>query len=196
VDFEERQFERLIERLDLIHAAQQQTNTTLLLITELLNQMSVTAQQAQSDLDNVTGQMVSALSALTAIATQAVGLLNQLLAASKGVGPGLDPTAVENDVASLNKSLTGVNAQIAALQAAIAADTPPPAQVTVPNVVGQTQAAATSALTAAGLTLGAVTTGDGTTTTPPTPSGSVMSQSPAAGATAASGSAVALVVAQ
>jgi uncharacterized delta-60 repeat protein len=66
-----------------------------------------------------------------------------------------------------------------------------PAQVTVPNVVGDTQAAATSAITAAHLTVGAITTATSTTV----PSGSVMSQTPAAGTSVAAGSAVALTVA-
>jgi beta-lactam-binding protein with PASTA domain/Ca2+-binding RTX toxin-like protein len=67
---------------------------------------------------------------------------------------------------------------------------PPP--VTVPNVVGQTQAAASSSLTAAGLTVGAVTFSPSTTVA----AGSVISQTPAAGASAPAGSAVALVVSQ
>ena len=63
-------------------------------------------------------------------------------------------------------------------------------QVATPNVVGQTQAAATAAITSAGLTLGTVTTASSTTV----PSGSVISQNPAAGTQVATGSAVALVV--
>jgi len=59
----------------------------------------------------------------------------------------------------------------------------------VPNVVGQTQAAATTAITSAGLTLGAVTTQSSATVA----SGRVISQSPASG-NVAPGSAVALVV--
>ena len=62
--------------------------------------------------------------------------------------------------------------------------------VSVPNVVNQTQAAATSAITAAGLTLGSVTTQASSTVT----AGSVISQNPAAAASVASGSAVNLVV--
>ncbi|TLZ33768.1 MAG: PASTA domain-containing protein [Gammaproteobacteria bacterium] len=67
--------------------------------------------------------------------------------------------------------------------------TPPPT-VPVPNVVGQTQAAATSAITSAGLTRGTVTQQSSTTVA----SGSVISQSPAAGTSVAKGSAVNLVV--
>src|SRR6184192_2134545 len=65
-----------------------------------------------------------------------------------------------------------------------------PAQVAVPNVVGQTQAAAASALTGAGLTVGAVTMQSSSTVA----SGSVISESPSAGTKVASGSAVDLVV--
>src|SRR5205807_1614093 len=63
---------------------------------------------------------------------------------------------------------------------------PPPPPVAVPNVVGQTQAAATSALTSAGLTAGTVTMQSSTTVA----SGSVISESPAAGTSVAKGSAV------
>ena len=63
-------------------------------------------------------------------------------------------------------------------------------QVAVPNVVGQSQAAATTAITAAGLTVGTVTTSSSTTV----PSGSVISEIPSAGALVNQGSAVNLVV--
>src|SRR5207237_6859178 len=49
-----------------------------------------------------------------------------------------------------------------------------PAQIAVPNVVGQTQAAAASAITGAGLTVGAVTMQSSSTVA----SGSVISESP------------------
>ena len=62
--------------------------------------------------------------------------------------------------------------------------------VTVPDVVGLTQAAATSAITGAGLVVGTVTSQASETV----PAGVVISQSPAAGASAASGSAVNIVV--
>jgi beta-lactam-binding protein with PASTA domain len=65
-----------------------------------------------------------------------------------------------------------------------------PAQVAVPNVAGQTQAAATAALTTAGLVLGTVTTQPSNTVA----SGSVISQSPPAGTQVNAGSAVNLVV--
>ncbi len=62
--------------------------------------------------------------------------------------------------------------------------------VAVPNVVNLTQAAATTAITGAGLALGAVSQSSNATV----PSGSVISQNPAAGTSVAAGSAVALVV--
>ena len=65
-----------------------------------------------------------------------------------------------------------------------------PPLVAVPNVVGLTQAAATTAITGAGLTVGAVTTASSETVA----AGSVISQTPASGGTAPQGSAVALVV--
>ena len=62
--------------------------------------------------------------------------------------------------------------------------------VAVPNVVNLTQAAATTAITYAGLAIGTVSTESNATV----PSGSVISQNPSAGTNVAAGSAVALVV--
>ena len=62
--------------------------------------------------------------------------------------------------------------------------------VAVPDVVGLTQADATSAIGDAGLSVGAITNATSTTV----PAGSVISQSPAAGTQAPVGTAVALVV--
>jgi beta-lactam-binding protein with PASTA domain len=67
---------------------------------------------------------------------------------------------------------------------------PAPATVAVPNVVGLTQAAAQNAITAAGLSLGAVTPA----TSASVPAGQVVSQTPGAGANVVIGSAIALVV--
>ncbi|MFN8487878.1 MAG: FG-GAP-like repeat-containing protein [Caldilineaceae bacterium] len=65
-----------------------------------------------------------------------------------------------------------------------------PPTVTVPNVVGLTQAAAQQAVTSASLTVGAITQANDNLV----PAGSVISQNPAAGSSATAGSAVALVV--
>jgi hypothetical protein len=63
-------------------------------------------------------------------------------------------------------------------------------RVAVPNVVGQTQAAAATAIAAAGLLVNAVTSASSATV----PAGAVISQSPAGGTQVATGSAVNLVV--
>jgi len=63
-------------------------------------------------------------------------------------------------------------------------------QILVPNVVGQTQAAASAAITSAGLYVGNLTQGSGHGVAP----GNVISESPAAGTVVAAGSAVSLVV--
>ena len=65
-----------------------------------------------------------------------------------------------------------------------------PADVSVPNVVGDTQAAATSAISGTGLTVGTVSQTSSTSVA----NGSVVSQTPAGGASAAKGASVALVV--
>jgi hypothetical protein len=62
--------------------------------------------------------------------------------------------------------------------------------VPVPNVVGDTQAAASTAITGAGLVVGSVTTASSSTVA----SGDVISESPAAGTSVVTGSAVNLVV--
>ncbi|HEY0801614.1 MAG TPA: PASTA domain-containing protein, partial [Steroidobacteraceae bacterium] len=69
-------------------------------------------------------------------------------------------------------------------------DNSAPANVAVPNVVGLTQAAATTAITGAGLKLGTVATASSSTVV----SGSVISESPGASTSVASGSTVNLTV--
>jgi hypothetical protein len=64
------------------------------------------------------------------------------------------------------------------------------APVSVPNVVGETQSAASTALTAVGLTVGAVTQASSASVA----SGAVISETPAAASSVAKGSAVTLVV--
>lgn len=66
----------------------------------------------------------------------------------------------------------------------------PAPTVAVPNVVGESQAAAQTAFTDAGLLLGAVTK----QSSPAVPSGSVISESPSAGSEVAVGSAVSVVI--
>ena len=69
----------------------------------------------------------------------------------------------------------------------IVSNAPP---VSVPNVVNLTQAAATTAITGAGLTVGTVTTASSSTVA----AGSVISESPVSGTQVALGSAVSLLV--
>src|SRR5260221_7943449 len=64
------------------------------------------------------------------------------------------------------------------------------AKVTVPNVVGLTQAAATTAITEAKLKLGNVTQQNSSTVA----TGNVISQDPASGSSAAEGSPVTLII--
>lgn len=64
------------------------------------------------------------------------------------------------------------------------------AQVSVPNIVGQTQTAATKAITAAGLTMGGITPQNSASV----PSGTVISQNPPSGASVVTGSVVTLIV--
>jgi uncharacterized protein (DUF2345 family) len=72
----------------------------------------------------------------------------------------------------------------------VGVQTSQPSTVAVPNVVGQAQAAATTAITGAGLVLGTVSTASSITV----PSGSVISQNPAAGTQINVGYGVDLVV--
>ena len=87
-------------------------NELLILIHRKLNEMSITAAQAEADLS-------AAVTNLTTVTTAAVSLLNQLVADLKAGTP-LSVAAVEASVAS-------INAQVASLQAAVTADTPAPA---------------------------------------------------------------------
>ncbi|MDE2349587.1 MAG: PASTA domain-containing protein [Gammaproteobacteria bacterium] len=96
-------------------------------------------------------------------------------------------TVASGDVISENPA-AGASATKGSSVALVVSSGPPP--VSVPNVVGNTQAAATTAITGAGLTLGAVTMQSSATVA----SGTVISENPAAGTSVASGSSVALVV--
>ena len=84
--------------------------------------------------------------------------------------------------------LTGVSVAAGAAVTLVVSSGPAP--IVVPNVVGQAQAAAQSALTTAGLAVGTVTQAASATV----PSGSVISQNPLTGVSVAAGAAVTLVV--
>jgi len=129
---------------------------------------------------NVVGQMQAA-------ATSAI----------TGVGLTLGAVALQSSSAVASGSVISENppagtsvASGSAVNLVVSTGWSGPSQVAVPNVVGQTQAAATSAITGAGLIMGAVAQQSSSTVA----SGSVISQNPAAGADRVSGSAVNLVV--
>jgi beta-lactam-binding protein with PASTA domain len=133
----------------------------------------------QVSVPSVTGETQAA--ATTALTT--VGLV---------VGTAINQsssTVPSGDVVSENPAAgTQVNAGSAINL--IVSSGPVQVAVAVPNVMGETQAVATAAITSAGLVLGTVTTQTSSTT----PSGTVISQSPAAGTQVNTGSAVNLVV--
>ena len=99
-------------------------------------------------------------------------------------------TVPAGNVISQNPAAGASVAPGTAISLVVSSGVPPPQPVTVPNVVGLSQSAATSAITGAGLTLGTVTQQASATV----PAGNVLSQNPAAGASVAPGSAVDLVV--
>src|SRR5437016_4027644 len=129
---------------------------------------------------NVVGQMQAA--ATSAIISAGLTLGTVTMQSSTTVAPG---NVISQSPAAGTSVASGL-----AVNLVVSSGAPPPAPVPVPNVVGQTQAAATSAITGAGLTVGTVTMQSSTTV----PSGNVISESPAAGTKVASGSAVSLVV--
>jgi PASTA domain len=96
-------------------------------------------------------------------------------------------TAVSGDVISESPAAGTSVASGSAVNLVVSSG---PAMVAVPNVVGLTQAAAIPAITGAGLTAGTLTMQSSTTVA----SGSVISESPAAGTSVTSGSAVNLSV--
>src|SRR5262249_54147264 len=116
--------------------------------------------------------------------------LNIILEAGMTIGtitPQTSPTVPAGIVISQNP-LDGLTVDVGTAMNLVVSSGRPP--VTVPNVVGLSQAAATTSLTGAGLTVGGITFGPSATV----PNGNVISQTPAAGSSIAGGSAVALVV--
>jgi MBG domain (YGX type)/PASTA domain/Bacterial Ig-like domain (group 3)/Dockerin type I domain len=97
-----------------------------------------------------------------------------------GSGQTLSVTFTPSDAADYNTASASVTINV---QAGVT-------KVAVPNVVGETQAAASSAITGAGLAVGNVTTASSSTVA----AGSVISETPAAGTQVATASSVNLVV--
>ena len=140
------------------------------------------------------------------------------LTVSKGPAPVTVPDVVGLQQAAAATALTGAGLAVGAVTESFSATVPagevmsqtpaagasvapgtavdlevskgPAPAVTVPDVVGMTQAAAATALTGAGLAVGTVTESFSATV----PEGQVISQTPVAGASASAGSAVNLVV--
>src|SRR5204863_7081177 len=131
-------------------------------------------------LPNVVGQTQAAATSAITSAGLAVGAVTQQSSSTVASGN------VISESPAAGTSVTSASA----VNLVVSSGAPPPTQVAVPNVVGQTQAAATSAITSAGLTAGTVTMQSSTTVA----SGNVISESPAAGTSVAKGSAVNLVV--
>ncbi|MFO0447335.1 MAG: S8 family serine peptidase, partial [Pseudomonadota bacterium] len=166
----------------------QATSLTLPSAGALSVQLVVTDSRGASDtvavpllsvVPNVAGQTRAAAATALAAAGVEVGTVSNQQSATVAAG--------------------GVISQTPAAGSSVATGTPvalvvssgaPPAQPTVPSVVGQSQSAATSTLTGAGFVVGTVTTQASTDVA----SGNVISQSPVAGTAAAAGTSVSLVV--
>ncbi|HXT31310.1 MAG TPA: peroxidase family protein [Vicinamibacterales bacterium] len=103
------------------------------------------------------------------------------------VTPATSTTIPEGIVISQDPA-DGLNVEIGTVMNLVVSSGPP--RVNVPNVVGLTQAQASSSISGVGLTVGAITTAPSATT----PAGSVISTSPAAGTSVLVGSAVGIVV--
>lgn len=89
-----------------------------------------------------------------------------------------------------SKPMRGVRAGVCSFLVVAMLTLPGCGEIAAPDLVGRTQAEAVTALTEAGLTLGAVTESYSATV----PAGQVISQNPAAGTSVASGSAISLNV--
>ena len=137
----------------------------------------VSAGPDTSVVPNVVGLSLAAAQAKITAASLAVGTVTHASSATVPAGNVISQNPVAGTVVLQQ---TSVNLVVST----------GPTPVSVPNVVGLTQAAATTAITNAGLVLGTVTTASSNTVA----AGSVISESPAAGTSVAPGSAVNLVV--
>jgi hypothetical protein len=138
----------------------------------------VTAQTVT--LPNVVGKTQAAASSALTSAGLTVGTITKAYSSTVASG---------NVISQSPASGTSV-ASGSAVNLTASKGTQPVAMKTVPNVVGKTQAAASSALTSVGLTVGTITQAYSSTVA----SGNVISQSPVSGTSVASGSAVSLKV--
>ena len=132
---------------------------------------------------NVIGKTQAAATTAIGTATLSVGTITQQVTTTNPAGTVINQSPSPSSGADPDPTCVAPGTAVS-LTVAVS-------PVTVPNVVGLSQSAATAALTAVGLTAGTVTSQNSTSV----PSGTVLSQNPAAGATANPGAAVALVVA-
>ncbi|HEX4243670.1 MAG TPA: PASTA domain-containing protein [Steroidobacteraceae bacterium] len=130
---------------------------------------------------NVAGQAQAAASSALAAAGLVVGSITQQSSATVAAG-----NVVSSSPAAGASVASGSSVSLVVSSGPPAG--PPP--VSVPNVIGQTQSAASTALTAAGLAVGSITQ----QTSASVPAGSIVGSTPAAGASVAPGSSVSLVV--
>ena len=126
---------------------------------------------------NVVGQTQAAASTAITGAGLTVGAITQAFSASVPSG-----TVISQSLAAGGYVAPGTAVALTVSKG--------PQPVTVPNVVGLTQAAASTAITGASLTVGTVTQAYSASV----PSGTVIDQTPAAGGSVAPGTAVALTV--
>jgi len=139
--------------------------------------LTVSQGLAPVSVPNVTGMtQTDAGSAITA-ANLVLGTLSSAYSATVPAG----------NVISQNPA-SGTSVQAGSSVSLVISSGPPP--VSVPNVIGMTQPNAQSAITAAMLTVGTITSANSSTV----PAGSVISQNPAANALVTQGSSIALVV--
>lgn len=137
---------------------------------------------AKVTVPNVVGMAQATAEATIASAGLAIGAITQQASDTVPVGQVIS----QNPAANLRVAAgTSVNIVVSSGQQ-------PPANPTVPNVIGLTQAAAEAAITGAGLTVGAITQ----QASDEYPDGRIMSQNPAAGASVVAGTAVSLVISQ
>jgi serine protease len=150
-----------------------------LIVTDTNGGASVAAvRPILSVVPDVTGQTQAAAGQALTAANLEVGTLTTQASATVASGSVISQSPVAGTTVASGKGVVLVVSSGA------------PTQVAVPNVVGQTQTAATNAITAAGLAVGTITQQSSTTVA----SGTVISESPAAGTQVASGSSVSLVV--
>ena len=139
--------------------------------------VTITAVLGQVSVPNVVGLAQAAAEAAITAAALIVGTITKANSATVAAGNVISQTPVAGASAQLGSAIN------------LTVSLGPP-QITVPNVVGQPQAQAQTALLAADLTVGTITKAHSTTVAV----GNVISQTPAAGATAPSGSPVNLVI--